>query len=198
MPIERGSLTVGMWRPRDGHRRLDAACDTPHMASDRTYVAVIGASDATEWELAMAEDVGRRLARAGAVLVCGGLGGVMNAAAAGAAAEGGTSVGILPGDDRTGASPHLTVAMTTGFGEGRNVLVARSADAVIAVGGEFGTLSEVALALKMGKRVVGLGTWDLRRDDLEADPLVRAETAADAVRAALESRPPPTRIAAAP
>ncbi|MDH4112281.1 MAG: TIGR00725 family protein, partial [Actinomycetota bacterium] len=106
--------------------------------------------------------------------------------AAGAVAGGGTSVGILPGDDRSGASPHLTVAVTTGFGEGRNVLVARSADAVIAVGGEFGTLSEVALALKMGKRVVGLGTWDLRRDDMEADPLVQADTAEAAVRAALE------------
>jgi uncharacterized protein (TIGR00725 family) len=161
--------------------------DTHGMASrDAPYVAVIGASDATEWELAMAEEVGRRLARVGAVLVCGGLGGVMNAAAAGAAAEGGTSVGILPGEDRTGASPNLTVAVTTGFGEGRNVLVARSADAVIAVGGEFGTLSEVALALKMGKRVVGLGTWDLRRDDTDADPLVRVETAEEAVRTALD------------
>jgi uncharacterized protein (TIGR00725 family) len=151
------------------------------------YVAVIGASDATPWEFAMAEEVGRRLARAGAILVCGGLGGVMDAAASGAAAEGGTSVGILPGDDRVGASPHLTVAVTTGFGEGRNVLVARSADAVIAVGGEFGTLSEVALALKMGKRVVGLGSWDLRRDDTDVDPLVRVETAEDAVRIALEA-----------
>ncbi|MGZ8631129.1 MAG: TIGR00725 family protein [Actinomycetota bacterium] len=149
------------------------------------YVAVIGASDATEWERATAEEVGRRLARAGTVLVCGGLGGVMDAAAGGAAAEGGTSVGILPGDDRADASPHLTVVVTTGFGEGRNVLVARSADAVIAVGGEFGTLSEVALALKMGTRVVGLGTWDLRRDDMEADPLMRAETAEEAVRLAL-------------
>ena len=149
------------------------------------YVAVIGASDATEWERATAEEVGRRLAQAGAVLVCGGLGGVMDAAAGGAAAEGGTSVGILPGSDRSGASPHLTVVVTTGFGEGRNVLVARSADAVIAVGGEFGTLSEVALALKMGTRVVGLGTWDLRRDDMEADPLMRAETAEEAVRLAL-------------
>lgn len=149
------------------------------------YVAVIGASDATEWERATADEVGRRLARAGAVLVCGGLGGVMDAAAGGAAAEGGTSVGILPGEDRSGASPHLTAVVTTGFGEGRNVLVARSADAVIAVGGEFGTLSEVALALKMGTRVVGLGTWDLRRDDMEADPLMRAETPEEAVRLAL-------------
>lgn len=150
-----------------------------------TYVAVIGASDATEWERTTAEEVGRRLARAGVVLVCGGLGGVMDAAASGAAADGGTSVGILPGTDRSGASRHLTVVVTTGFGEGRNVLVARSADAVIAVGGEFGTLSEVALALKMGIPVIGLSTWDLRRDDMEADPVMRAETAEEAVRLAL-------------
>ncbi|MET0800634.1 MAG: TIGR00725 family protein [Actinomycetota bacterium] len=153
--------------------------------AEATYVAVIGASDATDWERTTAEEVGRRLARAGAVLVCGGLGGVMDAAAAGAAAEGGTSVGILPGTDRSGASRHLTVVVTTGFGEGRNVLVARSADAMIAVGGEFGTLSEVALALKMGTRVIGLGTWDLRRDDMEADPVIRAESAEEAVRLAL-------------
>jgi uncharacterized protein (TIGR00725 family) len=151
-----------------------------------TYVAVIGASDATEWERTTAEEVGRRLARAGVVLVCGGLGGVMDAAASGAAADGGTSVGIVPGTDRSGASRHLTVVVTTGFGEGRNVLVARSADAVIAVGGEFGTLSEVALALKMGIPVIGLSTWDLRRDDMEADPVMRAETAEEAVRLALE------------
>jgi uncharacterized protein (TIGR00725 family) len=150
-----------------------------------TYVAVIGASDATEWERTTAEEVGHRLARAGVVLVCGGLGGVMDAAASGAAADGGTSVGILPGTDRSGASRHLTVVVTTGFGEGRNVLVARSADAVIAVGGEFGTLSEVALALKMGIPVIGLSTWDLRRDDMEADPVMRAETAEEAVRLAL-------------
>ena len=150
-----------------------------------TYVAVIGASDATEWERTTAEEVGRRLARAGVVLVCGGLGGVMEAAASGAAADGGTSVGILPGTDRSGASRHLTVVVTTGFGEGRNVLVARSADAVIAVGGEFGTLSEVALALKMGIPVIGLSTWDLRRDDMEADPVMGAETAEEAVRLAL-------------
>ena len=166
---------------------------------DAPYVAVIGASDATEWELAMAEDVGRRLARAGAVLVCGGLGGVMNAAAAGAAAEGGTSVGILPGDDRTGASPHLTVAVTTGFGEGRNVLVARSADAVIAVGGEFGTLSEVALALKMGKRVVGtrhLGPATRRHGG--RPPRSGRDRGRRGPCGARELKPSPTRIAAAP
>ena len=146
------------------------------MKTPNAYVAVIGASNATEWELAMAEQLGRELARVGAVVVCGGLGGVMNAVARGSQTEGGVSIGILPGDDRAGASPHLTVAIATGFGEARNAIVARSADAVIAVGGEFGTLSEIALALKMGTPVIGLGTWELGRDDLDLDPILRAET----------------------
>jgi hypothetical protein len=145
------------------------------------YVAVIGASNATEWELATAERLGTALAEAGCVVVCGGLGGVMNAVARGAQAAGGTSIGILPGDDRSFASPHLTVAITTGFGEARNAIVARSADVVIAVGGEFGTLSEIALALKMGTPVIGIGTWELGRDDLDRDPIVRANDAEAAV-----------------
>ena len=149
--------------------------------STQAYVAVIGASNATEWELATAERVGRLLADAGCVLVCGGLGGVMDAAARGAAAGGGISIGILPGDDREDASRHLTVAIASGFGEARNAIVARSSDAVVAVGGEFGTLSEIALALKMGKPVIGVGTWELGRDDLATDPIVRAETPEEAV-----------------
>jgi uncharacterized protein (TIGR00725 family) len=145
------------------------------------YVAVIGATNATEWELGTAEDLGRALAEAGCVLVCGGLGGVMNAAARGAEAVGGVSIGILPGDDRDIASHHLTVAIATGFGEARNAIVARSADVVIAVGGEFGTLSEIALALKMGTPVIGIGTWELGRDDLDSDPIVRASDVASAM-----------------
>jgi uncharacterized protein (TIGR00725 family) len=145
------------------------------------YVAVIGASNATEWELSAAERVGRLLADAGCVLVCGGLGGVMDVAARGAAAGGGISIGILPGDDRVDASRHLTVAIASGFGEARNAIVARSSDAVVAVGGEFGTLSEIALALKMGKPVIGVGTWELGRDDLATDPIVRAETPEEAL-----------------
>jgi hypothetical protein len=145
------------------------------------YVAVIGASNATEWELDAAEEVGRLLAAEGWVLVCGGLGGVMDAAARGCAEGGGVSIGILPGDDRVDASRHLTVAIATGFGEARNAIVARSADAVVAVGGEFGTLSEIALALKMRKPVVGLGTWELGRDDLEHDPIVRVDAPGDAI-----------------
>lgn len=145
-------------------------------ATGAPYVAVIGASAATEWEVATAERLGRLLAEAGCVVVCGGLGGVMDAAARGVEAGGGVCVGILPGEDRSGASPHLTVAIATGFGEARNAIVARSADAVVAVGGEYGTLSEIALALKMGTPVIGLGTWELGRDDLARDPIVRAET----------------------
>jgi uncharacterized protein (TIGR00725 family) len=156
------------------------------------YVAVIGASNATEWELATAEALGRSLGEAGCVLVCGGLGGVMNAAARGAEGVGGLSIGILPGDDRGIASRHLTLVIATGFGEARNAIVARTSDAVIAVGGEFGTLSEIALALKMGIPVIGVGTWELGRDDLDVDPIVRVNDvheAMDALRRMLPQMP---------
>jgi uncharacterized protein (TIGR00725 family) len=155
--------------------------------SEGAYISVIGAGQASADEMAAGEEIGRRLAEAGAVLVCGGLGGVMDAAARGCEAAGGTSVGILPGEDGTQASAHLTVRIATGLGEARNAIVARAADAVIAVGGEFGTLSEIALALKMGKPVVGLGTWSLDLEGLPGDPLQRASDPADAVGRALEA-----------
>ena len=148
---------------------------------------MIGAGQASDDEMAAGEEIGRRLAEAGAVLVCGGLGGVMDAAARGCEAVGGTSVGVLPGEDRAHASAHLTVRIATGLGEARNAIVARAADAVIAVGGEFGTLSEIALALKMGKPVVGLGTWSLDLEGLPGDPLQRASDPADAVARALDA-----------
>ena len=154
---------------------------------DEPYISVIGAGLASEDEVAAAEEIGRLLAEAGAILLCGGLGGVMDAAARGCEAAGGTSVGILPGEDRTAGSAHLTVRIATGLGEGRNVIVARAADAVIAVGGEFGTLSEIAFALKMGKPVVGLGTWSLDLEGLPGDPLQRASDPVDAVAKALEA-----------
>jgi uncharacterized protein (TIGR00725 family) len=109
----------------------------------------------------MAESVGRLVAQRGAALVCGGLGGVMEAACRGARAEGGSTIGILPGLDRSAANPHVQVAIATGLGEARNALVVRAADCLIAVGGAYGTLSEIALALKAGKRVVGLNTWEI-------------------------------------
>jgi uncharacterized protein (TIGR00725 family) len=147
------------------------------------YVAVVGGGTCSAEEAAAAERIGGLLARANAVLVCGGLSGVMEAACRGARREGGLTVGLLPGLDRTAANPHVAVSIATGLGELRNGLVVRAADAVIAVGGEFGTLSEIGFALKLGKRVVGLGTWDLGR---RSDAIVRATTAEDAARLALE------------
>jgi uncharacterized protein (TIGR00725 family) len=150
------------------------------------YVAVVGPSAGTPAELSLGEAVGRAIAEAGAVLVCGGMGGVMEAAAGGCADAGGRSVGILPTDDRLDANPYLTVAVATGMGEGRNAIVVRTADAVIAVHGEYGTLSEIALALKMGKPVVGLGTWELARGGEPVDAIVRATDPRGAVATALE------------
>jgi hypothetical protein len=146
------------------------------------YIAVVGGGTCSAEEDAVAEQVGVALARAGAVVVCGGLGGVMEAACRGARREGGLTVGILPGADRAAANPHVTVAIATGLGELRNGIVVRSVDALIAVGGEFGTLSEIGFALKLGKRVVGLGTWDLPR---RPDAILRADSTENAVRLAL-------------
>ena len=126
------------------------------------YVAVVGAGEgAASAALEDAEQVGAQLARRGAVLVCGGLGGVMAAACRGAAQAGGTTLGILPGSDRAAANAWVTVVVASGIGELRNGLVVRSADAVIAVAGGVGTLSEIALALKAGKPVIGLRTWEI-------------------------------------
>jgi uncharacterized protein (TIGR00725 family) len=156
------------------------------MTGARTYIAVCGPDPAPEEVAAQCQSVGQAIARAGAVLVCGGLGGAMEAAARGAAAEGGTVLGILPGADRVAANQFVTVAVPTGMGEMRNALIVRAADAVIAVGGEFGTLSEIALALKAGTPVVGIGTWELAKAAGPVpDPIVRVATAAEAVALAL-------------
>jgi uncharacterized protein (TIGR00725 family) len=125
-------------------------------------IGVIGAGTVDGKTLRAAETVGRLIAKKGALLVCGGLGGVMEAAAKGAKAEGGTTVGILPQTEKESSNPYIDIPVATGFGEGRNVVIVRTADALIAVGGEYGTLSEIAFALKMGKTVVGLNTWDIK------------------------------------
>jgi hypothetical protein len=153
--------------------------------SSRPYVAVIGSGNANPDELALAEQVGSEIARAGAVLVCGGLGGVMEAACRGAKAKKGTTVGILPGPERRAANQDVDIAIATGLGEARNTIVVGTADAVIAVGGEFGTLSEIAFALRAGKPVVGLGTWELHRSGGPVEGVLRADDAASAVFLAL-------------
>jgi uncharacterized protein (TIGR00725 family) len=149
--------------------------------SSATRVAVCGGGLASPDDLALAEDVGRRLGEAGAVLLCGGLGGVMEAAAWGAATAGAITVGILPGRDAADANRWIAIPLATGMGEGRNVLVVRGADAVIAIGGEWGTLAEIALAQKIGVPVVLL-----RPTRAAGWGLPEATTAEEAVRMALE------------
>ncbi len=136
-------------------------------------------------EAALAEAVGRGLAEAGATLICGGMGGVMAAACRGAKSAGGLTIGVLPGYSATDANPHVDVPIVTGMGEARNVVIVRTAMVVIAVGGEFGTLSEIAFALKLGRPVIGLGTWELAKEGRAAEAIVKARTAEEAVRLAL-------------
>lgn len=122
----------------------------------KAIIGVIGAARPTEAGLRMAEAVGRNIALRGAVLVCGGLGGVMAAAAKGCAEAGGEVLGILPGPENTEANPYVTIAVPTNMGHARNVIIAHTAEALIAVEGEYGTLSEAAIGLKLGKQVVVL------------------------------------------
>ncbi len=149
------------------------------------FIAVIGAGRCSEAVAALAEAVGQELARRGAVLVCGGRGGVMEAACRGAKSVGGLTVGILPGTSRQDANRYVDIPIVTGMGEARNVLVVQSAQAVIAVHGEYGTLSEIGHALKLGIPVVGIGTWQLLKDGEERQAIIRAETAHEAVERAM-------------
>jgi uncharacterized protein (TIGR00725 family) len=145
----------------------------------RTRVAVIGGSRPGRAALDQAFEVGRLLGGRGAVLVCGGLGGIMEAAARGARTAGGLTVGILPGADVRDANPSIDIPVATGLGYTRNSLVVMNADAVIAVDGEYGTLSEIAYGLIYGKKVIGLGTWDVKG-------VVPARDPAEAVKLALD------------
>jgi uncharacterized protein (TIGR00725 family) len=148
----------------------------------RLRIAVIGGSRAGRQAIEAAFEVGRLVARAGAVVVCGGLSGVMEAACRGAREEGGLAIGILPGGSPSEANPWVDVPIATGLGYTRNALVVMNADAVIAVDGEYGTLSEIAYGRIHGKRVVGLGTWEVKGVEAAATP-------EEAVRMALEGLP---------
>jgi uncharacterized protein (TIGR00725 family) len=150
------------------------------MRDKKTFIGVIGAGVCSDDVTKLAEEVGSNIAKADAVLVCGGMGGVMEAASRGAKEQGGITVGILPGVDRDHANPYVDFPIVTGLGEGRNVLVVRNSDAVIALPGEYGTLSEIAFALKMGKPVVGLSTWKV------SDEIIQAKSAEEAVSLALD------------
>lgn len=148
----------------------------------QVLVAVIGGSNCSQEIYHLAQEVGREIAQRGHILICGGLTGVMEAACKGAKGAGGTTVGILPGEDIREANPYIDIPIATGIGYARNAIVARSAAAVIAVGGEYGTLSEVAYSLGYALPVIGLRTWTLTRPNgLPESAIIVAETAAEAV-----------------
>ncbi len=151
------------------------------------YIAVVGSGDPDEKNEKIAYELGTLIAKKGAILLCGGLGGVMDAAAKGAADAGGTSIGILPGNNRAGSSPHLSFALSTGLGEARNTVIVKSADAVIAVGGEYGTLSEIAFALKTHKPVIGINAWQLFKEGYEDKSIVRAKDSSEAIELAVSA-----------
>jgi uncharacterized protein (TIGR00725 family) len=145
--------------------------------STTPYIGVVGPGDASSEELWRAEEVGAGLASLGAVVVTGGLGGVMEAACRGARSRRGRTLGILPGEDRAEANGWVEIAVPTGLGELRNGLVVRASDGLVAIGGGHGTLSEIALALKLGRAVVGLGTWAVQG----VDEVTTAEDALDRI-----------------
>jgi hypothetical protein len=148
-------------------------------------IAVIGNSSCSPEETKLAESVGELLAQRGVAIICGGLGGVMEAACRGAKSKGGLTVGILPGQDSSTANPWVDIPVVTGIGEARNFAVVKSAQAVVAIGGSYGTLSEIAYALKSGIPIIGLNTWSLSRNGREDDSIVRAQSAVEAVEEAI-------------
>jgi uncharacterized protein (TIGR00725 family) len=152
-------------------------------------IAVIGKGTPDDELLSIAEEVGRRIAEAGATLVCGGMGGVMEAASRGAREAGGDVIGILPGEDRADANPYVTHSVATGIGHARNLAVAASGDAVIAIGGEWGTLAEIGFARRLDKRVATLRSWTLSgTGEMEGGPGVEvASDPAGAVELALQA-----------
>jgi len=153
--------------------------------ANKRFIAVIGGNQCSSREAKLAEKVGRELARRGATLVCGGLGGVMEAACKGASSEGGLTIGILPGENPQAANPYVQIPIVTGIGYARNVAVVKSAQAVIAIGGNYGTLSEIAHALQSDIPVIGLNTWSLSRNGQLDESIIPAQNPIEAVNKAL-------------
>jgi uncharacterized protein (TIGR00725 family) len=151
-------------------------------------IGVIGASRADDELLRLAEELGREIASRGVAIVCGGMMGVMEAVCKGARSKGGLTIGIIPSDDKNDANPYVQIPIVTGMGVGRNVMLVKTADVLIAVGGEYGTLSEIAHALNIGKKVISLRSWQLEKATEKSIPnLIDAASAKEAVDLALDS-----------
>ena len=156
--------------------------------SRRPVVAVIGSASCTREEAAAAEAVGQLLAERNAYLVCGGGQGVMEAACRGSRQAGGFTIGILPSSDPSHANPYLSLCLPTGMGNARNGLIVLAAECAIAIGGGYGTLSEIALALKSGRRVVGLRTWHSVAESGQPAAVIEVRSAEEAVETALSQK----------
>ncbi len=161
-------------------------------------IAVCGGQHCSDEVSRSAQEVGREIGRAGAVLICGGLTGVMEAACRGASEEGGVTIGILPGNSPLDANQWVTFPIATGIGHARNSIVVGSAHAVIAIDGEYGTLSEIAYAAKLGIPVVGLGTWSVTHPSGLESRIVPASDPRKAVTIAIELARASGRVPAAP
>ncbi len=149
-------------------------------SSRKKIIGVIGAADAVPEDLNIAQTIGEEIASNGYTLLCGGMGGVMEAASKGAKSKAGTCIGILPGSSKTDCNPYIDYAVVTAMGHARNVIVVGSCDAIIAIGGSFGTLTEIAFALRLEIPIIGLSTWDVSSD------IKKANTAKEAVHMAIE------------
>ncbi|MEE9507767.1 MAG: TIGR00725 family protein [Anaerolineales bacterium] len=156
------------------------------MTNRLKIVSIIGGADCTDEESALAEHVGVLLANKGVVVVTGGGWGVMEAASRGAASVGGISIGILPGDEHDSGNEYLKISIPTGLGHTRNAIVAQAGESVIAIGGSYGTLSEIGIALKVGRRVIGLGSWEARDASKQDLGILVAQNADEAVNLALQ------------
>lgn len=152
----------------------------------KIIIGVIGSSSTTPEEELLAEEVGKKLAERGIIIMCGGLGGVMNATCRGAKLAGGVTIGILPGTSKKDANPYIDIPIPTGIGEARNLIIIRASSSIIAISGGYGTLSEIAFALKLGIPVIGLKTWELWKISKEPINIIQTETAEDAVNKAIE------------
>ena len=155
------------------------------MKKEFVFIGVIGGSEVKPQVARMAEEVGREIARRGSVLICGGLGGVMEAACRGASEAGGLTIGILPGDNRKEANPYVEIPIMTGMGYARNAAVVKSCQAVIAIDGSYGTLTEIGYALQSGIPVIGLGTWEIASDGKVEKNIIQAKNPKDAVDKAM-------------
>ncbi len=153
--------------------------------TNNKFIAVIGGKRCSSQEARLAEEVGRELAKRGAAVVCGGMGGVMEAVCRGAQSEGGITIGILPSENRQVANPYVQIPIVTGMGYARNVAVVKSAQAVIAISGSYGTLTEIAHALQSGIPVIGLNTWSLSRNGQPDSSIIPAKNPVEAVDIAL-------------